>query len=154
MRHTKRLMNLKKNRKGGIEGLPLQLMIVILVATMGTAILMGWMGNISEPNSIGTVDVVSGDIILEGNRTETGHAEIFVTDQKGNPLFGATVILTGLGVLGSDGKTAHGTTDASGHVVFDNLRITLRGSTHGFITVSVSMSDYGENNSTRIAVIG
>ena len=35
-----------KEDSGGIEGLPLQLMIIILVATMGAAILVGWMGNI------------------------------------------------------------------------------------------------------------
>lgn len=35
---------------GGIEGLPLQLMIIILVATMGTAIIVGWMGSIETPN--------------------------------------------------------------------------------------------------------
>jgi hypothetical protein len=30
---------LRKNRKGGIEGLPLQLMIIIMIATLGTAII-------------------------------------------------------------------------------------------------------------------
>ena len=48
---------LRKNRKGGIEGLPLQLMIIIMVATLGTAIIIGWMGNIEEPDSISRVDV-------------------------------------------------------------------------------------------------
>ncbi len=153
MRNIKRLMNLRKNRKGGIEGLPLQLMIVILVATMGTAILIGWMGNIEAPKSIGDVDVVSGDIVLDGTRTSNGHVEIYVTDQSGNPLSGATVILTGLGVTDSTGKTAHAVTDSDGRVEFNNLKISLRGASHGFINVKVSMSDYGENNSARIAVI-
>lgn len=146
-------MKLRKNKKGGIEGLPLQLMIVIVVATMGTAILLGWMGSIDTPKSIGGVEVVSGDIILDGVRTSNGHAEIYVTDQSGNPLAGATVILSGLGVTNSNGKTAYGITDSQGYVEFKNLKITLRGSSHGFITVNVSMSDYGENNSARIAVI-
>lgn len=41
--------NLKNDRSGGIEGLPLQLMILILIATLATAIIIGWMGNIEEP---------------------------------------------------------------------------------------------------------
>ena len=49
---------LRKNRKGGIEGLPLQLMIIIMVATLGTAIIIGWMGNIEEPHSISRVVIM------------------------------------------------------------------------------------------------
>lgn len=153
MRNIKRLMKLRKNRKGGIEGLPLQLMIVILVATMGTAILVGWMGNIETPKSIGDVEVVSGDIVMNGPRTTDGHIEIYVTDQNGNPLAGATVILSGLGVTDNTGKTAHAVTDSEGRAEFNNLKISLRGANHGFINVKVSMSDYGENNSARVAVI-
>lgn len=154
MRKIERLMRLKKDRRGGIEGLPLQLMIIILVATMGTAIIMGWMGSIEAPNTIGSVEVLSDDIELDGRSyTTAGHVEIRVTDGKGDPLRGATVVLSGLGVCDKNGKTAYGTTDSQGYAVFDNLRITMRGAAVGFMTVSVSMSDYGEHNSARIAVI-
>lgn len=153
MRKIRRLSDISKNKKGSIEGLPLQLMIVILIATVGTAILMGWMGNIETPRSIGSVEVVSGDIIIDGNSTSSGLVEIYVTDQDGNPLEGATVVLSGLGVTDMNGRTAHCNTDAGGHALLDKLRLTLRGSEIGFITVNVSMSEYGENNSARIAVI-
>ncbi len=147
-------MELRKDRKGSIEGLPLQLMIVILIATMGTAILLGWMGNIDTPDSIGAVEILSDDIELDGKGfTYDGHAEIFVVDQDGNPIDNATVVLSGLGVSDSDGRTAYGTTDSQGHIVFDELRITMRGCSVGFITVNVSMSGYGEDNTARIAVI-
>lgn len=144
---------LSKNKKGNVEGLPLQLMIIILVAAMGTAILVGWMGGIETPNSIGSVDVVSGDIILDNNSTSDGIVELYVTDNNGNPLDGATVILSGLGITDNKGKTAYLTTNDEGYASFEDLRITLRGSDIGFITVNVSMPDYGEKNSTRIAVI-
>jgi len=154
MRNLKNLTKLNKDKRGSIEGLPLQLMIVILIATMGTAILMGWMSNIDTPNSIGSVDIVSNDIDLDGsNYIENGHIEIYVTDQDGNPLNGATVVLSGLGVCNKEGSTAYGTTDAQGHITFNDLKITMRGSNIGFITVNVSMSDYGEDNSARVAVI-
>ncbi|MDR3282766.1 MAG: hypothetical protein LBS92_04055 [Candidatus Methanoplasma sp.] len=153
MRRKTYLMRINRNRKGGIEGLPLQLMIVIIIATMGTAILVGWMGNIDTPKSIGMVEVVSDDIVLDGNSTDSAVVDIFVADQNGNPLKGATVVLSGLGITASDGKTAHTVTDQQGYAHFDGLRVTLRGSEIGFITVNVSMSEYGENNNTRVAVI-
>ena len=151
--HLIKIKKLNKNRKGSIEGLPLQLMIMIIIATMGTAILVGWMGSIDSPKSIGTVEVVSGDIVLNGSSTSDGVLEIYVADQNGNPLSGATVVLSGLGVTDRNGKTAHLNTDSGGYAKFDGLRITLRGAEIGFITVNVSMSEYGENNSTRVAVI-
>ncbi|AIZ56473.1 hypothetical protein Mpt1_c05850 [Candidatus Methanoplasma termitum] len=154
MRKTERLIRkLNKNKKGSIEGLPLQLMIMIIIATIGTAILVGWMGNIDSPKSIGSVEVVSGDIILDGNSTTDGMIEVYVSDQDGNPLSGATVVLSGLGVSDKNGKTAYANTDSKGYAKFDGLCLTLRGADIGFITVNVSMSEYGENNSTRVAVI-
>ncbi|MDR1691148.1 MAG: carboxypeptidase-like regulatory domain-containing protein [Candidatus Methanoplasma sp.] len=154
MRNIEKLMKrFKTDRKGSIEGLPLQLMIMIIIATMGTAILVGWMGDIESPKHIGAVEVVSGDVILDGNSTSDGIIEVFVSDQDGNPISGATVVLSGLGVTDKNGKTAYMTTDGSGCAKFDGLRITLRGSDIGFITVNVSMSEYGENNNTRVAVI-
>ncbi|MCL2318233.1 MAG: hypothetical protein FWC44_04200 [Methanomassiliicoccaceae archaeon] len=154
MRKIQRLKKeLNRNKKGSIEGLPLQLMIMIIIATIGTAILVGWMGNIDSPKSIGTVAVASGDIVLDGNSTTEGYIEVYVYDQDGNPLNGATVVLSGLGVTDKNGKTAYANTDSKGCAKFNNLSITLRGADIGFITVNVSMSEYGENNSTRVAVI-
>ena len=154
MRKIERLTKkLNRNKRGSIEGLPLQLMIMIIIATIGTAILVGWMGNIDSPKSIGTVEVVSGDILLDGNSTSNGIIEIYVTDQDKNPLSGATVVLSGLGVTDKNGKTAYANTDSRGYAKFEGLHITLRGAEIGFITINVSMSEYGENNSTRVAVI-
>jgi hypothetical protein len=154
MRKKQPLMKkLNRNKKGSIEGLPLQLMIMIIIATMGTAILIGWMGSIETPKHIGSVEVVSGDIVLNGNSTSEGVIEIFVSDQNGNPLNGATIVLSGLGVTDKNGKTAYTNTDSRGYAKFEGLKITLRGSDIGFITINVSMPEYGENNSTRVAVI-
>lgn len=144
---------LSKNKKGSIEGLPLQLMIIILVATMGTAIIIGWMGNIDTPESIGDVEVVSGDIVLDGNTTTDGFVDVYVYDQDGNPIEDATIVLSGLGVTDANGNTAHSNTDNKGHATFENLNITLRGANVGFITLNVSSPDHGDDNSTRIMVI-
>jgi len=154
----KSISRLRKNRKGGIEGLPLQLMIVILVATLGTAILIGWMSSLEAPSQIGSVNVDSDDIILNKTSgtekyTDTGYVKIYVTDQNGDALPGATVILTGCGVVTGTGTTAHGVTDAKGYIEFEDLRVSLRGQKIGFVTVEVSKSGYGTNSSAKIAVI-
>jgi len=71
---------------GGIEGLPLQLMIVILVATMGTAIIVGWMGSIETPHSIGEVEY-EDCINAEDGTIPTFTVTVY--DQDGNRLEGA-----------------------------------------------------------------
>ncbi len=151
---------LRKNRKGGIEGLPLQLMIIIMIATLGTAIIVGWMGNIEEPHSIKEVTVDSGDIdltrITSGQtasyRNVNENVVISVYDQNMNPLSGASVILTGLGITDRNGYTVHGTTDDNGSVTFSGLKLKMTGHI-GFIDVEVSKAGYGENTSCRITVI-
>ena len=150
---TGKLMELKNSRGGGIEGLPLQLMIIILIATMGTAIIVGWMGSIESPHYIGTVEVLTDDIKVTGGQTESGTIEVYVADQDGNPLEGATIVLTGLGIKDSMGETPHMSTDSNGRAKFESLRIYLFSSDLGFVKVNVSKSGYGENNISRVAVI-
>ena len=154
---------LRKNKKGGIEGLPLQLMIIIMVATLGTAIIVGWMGNIEDPHSIGKVTVDSNEVRVTHSPYSpqygssyyyctTDDVIISVYDQSGNPLEGATVVLQGLGVTDSDGNTVYGNTDSDGVVVFKDLRLRLTGHV-GYIDVKVSKSEYGENSTCKITVI-
>ena len=148
--------NMANDRRGGIEGLPLQLMIMILVATLGTAIIVGWMANIEEPHSIGNIAVESGSALLtkDGSGYVTVNDIIInVTDQDGNPLEGATVVLSGLGIKTSNDGTVFGDTDDNGMVHFPpGLRLRLSGRV-GFITVDVSKAGYGEDSSCRITAI-
>lgn len=153
--HTVKNKALKKNKKGGIEGLPLQLMIIIIIATLATSILVGWMGNIETPNSIGEVTVDSGEATV---RTSNGSqyidecVTVTVLDQNGNPLADATVVLTGLGITDSEGRTAFSTTDSNGQATFDGLKLKINGHV-GFIDVLASKAGYGEDTSCRITVI-
>ena len=86
---SKRRMH--KNRKGGIEGLPLQLLIIIVIAGLGLGIMDGWMNGISEPDRI--------DAIETSCEKANGAYQITVrvTDQNGDGVEGADVILTGYG---------------------------------------------------------
>ncbi|MDR0198359.1 MAG: carboxypeptidase-like regulatory domain-containing protein [Methanomassiliicoccaceae archaeon] len=152
------MTRLRKNKGGGIEGLPLQLMIIILVAALGSAVILGWMSSLNAPSHIGSVNIDSGDITLDKSSgsqsyTESGYVKIFVTDQNGDGLAGATVVLSGCNVTTKDGKTVHGVTDANGYAEFSDLHISLRGAKMGFITVDVSKSGYGTASGAKIPVI-
>lgn len=89
---------IRKNKKGGIEGLPLQLLIIIVVATLGLSTMVGWMNNIEEPTTIDKV-VIDKKVASSGDH----HLVTFyVYDNKGNPVEGANVVISNLGATAYD----------------------------------------------------
>ena len=130
--------------------MPLQLMIIILVATLGTGIIIGWMGSIEVPGHIGHVEIDTDIQLSKGN---TGiSVGVIVTDQNGDPLEGAAVVLTGCGIANRDGSTPYILTDRYGLADFSDLTINKVTSVR-YVNVSVSKSGYGEDNTARIMVI-
>ncbi len=85
----------KMNDKGALEGLPLYLIILVVIAGVATAIIVGWMmsAQSQELNSI-EVDYSGASITADSNNKVTVKAY----DQDGNPLKGATVKLQGCNV--------------------------------------------------------
>ena len=142
--------NLRRNRKGGIEGLPLQLMIIILVATMGTGIIIGWMGSIEVPGHIGTVECDSDIQLSYGNNGIS--LNVTVTDQNGDPLEGAAVVLSGCGISDRGGGTPYVLTDKNGIARFNDMSVNKVTSVR-YVSITVSKDGYGENNTARIMVI-
>ncbi|MEE3363935.1 MAG: hypothetical protein VZR03_04515, partial [Methanomethylophilus sp.] len=101
----------KLNRKGGIEGLPMELMIIVVIAALGTAVLVGWMGNIETPETIGHVDSSVDQIVMTTDKNTNVSFTITVTDTSGDAIPNATVVLTGCNVSkGTSGATVYGTT--------------------------------------------
>jgi len=147
------------DRRGSIEGLPLQLMIIILIAGMATAVMVGWMGNIETPHSIGDVDITVSEENTELPLVESSDSisfDIHVYDQDGNPLENAAVILSGLGVSGTADaveNTFHAITDSDGVAKFTDVSVHMNGASTGYIHVNVSKSGYGENISSRLMVV-
>ena len=151
--------SMKKDKSAGIEGLPLQLMIMVVVAGLGTAILLGWMGGLSAPNGIDAVHSNPSEVVLTDGDSD-GHYEatgivltISVIDKQGDAVKGATVVLDGCNVQTSDGRQVHGTTDELGKVTFTGLTASQTGKAVGFITVSVTKSGLGTDNGLTIPVI-
>ena len=98
MKHNKAFMKkakMRKNKKGGIEGLPLQLLIIIVVASLGLTMMVGWMNNIEEPSTISRVEIISDP--AESDYDKDFDLTFIVYDNKGNPIDGANIVVTGLG---------------------------------------------------------
>lgn len=159
MRGRKDIRRLGSDHDGGIEGLPLQLLIMVVVAGLGLTIIMGWMNSISAPHSIGEVFVNPSEIAVydadkDGLYTREGLSiTVTVTDQSGDRLEGATVVLDGANVRTKDGSQAMGVTDASGQVTLTGLKVEQFGSKLTTIVVTVAKGDYGLDSSYQIPVI-
>ncbi len=144
---------------GGIEGLPLQLLIMVVIAGLGLTVVMGWMSSISAPHAIGEVFVAPGEILVydedgDGLYVTTGITlTVVVTDQGGDRLEGATVVLEGANVRTAAGASVRGTTNAMGEVVFTDVVVEHFGSGISTITVTVAKGDYGVDSSFQIPVI-
>lgn len=144
---------------GAIEGLPLQLLIMVVVAGLGLTIIMGWMNSISAPHMIGDVFVNPGEVAVydpDGDGlylNDMVTLTVTVTDQGGDRLEGATVMLDGANVRNADGSAVRGVTDEHGQVTFADLVIEQFGSTLTTITVTVAKGDYGIDSSYEIPVI-
>ena len=143
----------------GIEGLPLQLLIMVVVAGLGLTIIMGWMNSIEAPHSIGDIVVTPGEITVQdtdgdGIFTASGlQLTVTVTDQSGDRLEGATVMLQGANVMTSKGEVVRGVTNSKGQVAFSDIKVEQFGSSLTTITVTVAKGDYGIDASYEIPVI-
>jgi hypothetical protein len=144
---SKRRRSLAGDWSGGVEGLPLQLLIMVVVAGLGLTIIMGWMNSISAPKSIGEIFVNPSEIIVHDDDNDGIYtAELLlmtvtVTDQGGNRLEGATVLLEGGNVRTSSGEPVRGVTDSRGQVAFADIRVEQFGTKLATITVTVAKGD-------------
>lgn len=131
----------------------MQLIIIIMVATIGAGIILGWMGNIDSPKYIGGVQTVTSNTDIVNGFGDDINITVVVTDQDGNPLEDASVILTGLGIVDIDDKTPYDKTDSDGEARFKDLQVLMKHGKIGYVTVNVSSPDHGEHNSTRIPIV-
>ena len=150
---------MRNDCSGWIEGLPLQLLIMVVVAGLGLTIIMGWMNSIAAPHSIGEIYVSPSEILVydedkDGLYTKSGIVmTITVTDQSGDRLEGATVMLDGANIKTKEGGPVRGVTDSHGQVVLTGLSVESFGTRLTTITVTVAKGDYGIDSSFEIPVI-
>jgi hypothetical protein len=133
-------------------------MIMVLIAGVGSAILVGWMSGLEAPRSIGSVRATPAEIIVEdANRDgifDKANFDVTITvlDQKGDGISGASVVLEGAN-LRKGTAVAHGTTDTGGRVLISGLSCSLSGDRVGYIRVTVSGAGFGTDGTLSIPVI-
>lgn len=148
------------NDSGAIEGLPLQLMIMVVVAGVALAIILGWVLSIPTPNVIRdvrwsvryadgssrqTVDVPSGEGSVQVDIAVSAY------DQRGNAIVGVSVTLNGAGV--SQKTRVDGADDpADGTAVFPAMQVLLP-SESGPASISVVVQKSGYPPSTTQSIL-
>lgn len=143
---------LARDRGGALEGLPLYLLILGIVAVIGIAILLLWLIGSDEPPTEVHVEVNPGSVqakaatLYSVAEVERGtKVTLYVYDQSKNPIEGAWVTATGANC------TKSGETNGKGEYELDvgGARV-LSGKTSADIKVTVG---YGDLEDTAIVKV-
>ena len=126
-------MRLYGCKKGALEGLPLYLIILVVVAAVATAAILGWMKTIqkAELGSIKVTDVNGKTIdTIKSGTTKT--IRVYAYDTNGKPLSGAVVKIVGPNV------DEMGKTGSSGYMQRKIKPVLPENERHGQIEITVS----------------
>jgi hypothetical protein len=136
---------------GSLEGMPLQLLIIVVIAVMALGMIMYWMSSVSEPPQNIKVISVKIDGTEEDIDLGTGtprEIKIVVYDQDLKKIEGAIVTLDGCGYDQVSSKTGTGNFE-SGSVIFDGSLVELPpGIKTGEIKVTVKKASYAAKTSS------
>jgi hypothetical protein len=147
-----------KDDHGSIEGLPLQLMIMGIIASLGTAVIVGWVSSIEAPVYIGQVETDPQEIAVfdeDGDGVYTASIEglrVRVLDTGGNPIEDAGVLCEGASIDNAHHRL-YGSTDANGELVFHDLSFKITGDRIATIRVSISGQGVAGDYWTEIIVL-
>ncbi len=131
------------DESGALEGLPLYLIILVTVAGIGTAIVVGWMMGASS-TELGRIEIDEDDRLIT---TQSGQTlRIRAYDQDDNSLEGAVVSLEGCEI------TEIKETGSDGEATFSNVNPHLPSNTN-FGTIKVTVTYTGSVTTTRTAQI-
>jgi len=147
-----------RDESGSIEGLPLQLMIIGIIASLGTAVIVGWISSIEAPVYIGQVETdpreiavydEDGDGVYEASLDEL---RVRVLDANGNPVEGASVLCEGASI-DNEHHRLYGSTDASGEVVFRDMAVKITGDRIATIRLSIGGQGIAGDYWTEIIIL-
>lgn len=146
-----RMKRISRDQNASIEGLPLQLMIMGIIASLGTAVIVGWISSIQTPTCVGYVEFnpeeirvtdEDGDGIFE---TTVDKLTLRVVDTGGNPVKNANILLEGTSIC-NEHHRLYGKTNDDGLLLFEDVAFQVVGDRTTTVTVSVSgqgiTSDY------------
>lgn len=139
---------MNKNRKklsndGALEGLPLYLILLVVIAGVATAIIVGWMSS-AQSTELDNIEVDEDDRVIS---TASGqNIDVTAYDRDGNGLEGVFVTLEGCDVVES------GETDADGTYTFEGIDPQLS-QNQNFGEIEVTARYTGDVTTVRTAVI-
>jgi len=137
-----------RNASGGIEGMPLQLMITVIVAGLVLAVVLGWTLSIQSPAVIKSVStdpasVNVGNVPEDQRATKTGvTVRVWAYDAKNAPIRDAVVTLGG---AVSNTLVRQDVQDGSsdGTVTFPNVAVSLPpGVSVGELTLTIQKAGF------------
>ncbi len=132
--------SMRRNNQGALEGLPLYMIILIVIAAVAVAVVMGWMKS-AQTQELSHIDVeiyegsISDGKKLSELKMEEGKTyavRVYAYDSKNNLMKDVKVVL--------DGCTEHEVelTDSSGKVTFTGITPHLGGAADGEITITAT----------------
>jgi hypothetical protein len=92
------MKHIKKSEQGGMEGVPLQLIIVVVVGMAALGILIGWLALAGDTDpTLKRVATEPETIMVEGEGRAVNEMEIvvYVYDSEGDEVDGAVITLSG-----------------------------------------------------------
>lgn len=148
----------------GLEGMPLQLLIISIIAAVVIGVVLGWLYLIPEQEVVRDILITADGSPLPNLRLTDSDGDgissaddiafnVSVKDQNRDPIPGATVVLSGSGVQASDGGTAVAVTDADGIAAFSDLHVEVPKGQTSAISISVEKPDF-TGSTTKLPVVG
>ncbi|MGM0406078.1 MAG: hypothetical protein ACQEQM_08055 [Thermoplasmatota archaeon] len=133
----------KLSNEGALEGLPLYLILLVVIAGVGTAIIVGWMTS-AQSTELDSIEVEDGNGIVTAG--SNNNVKITTYDQDGNGLEGVVLTLEGCDVVES------GETGSDGSYTFRNINPSLP-QNENFGEIEVTAKYTGDVTTVRNAVI-
>ncbi len=148
----------RRDERGSIEGLPLQLMIMGIVASLATTVIVGWISSIQTPIYVGKVEISPQDILVRDSDDNgifdavLDEMGVRVLDTGGNPISGASVIIEG-SALNNDHNRLAGTTAPDGSITFKDVKLQVIGDHVSTLKITVSGQGIATEYWTEVMVL-
>ena len=141
---NKSLIRLRHSKSGALEGLPLYLIILVVIAAVSIVVVMGWMGTLqkSELDRIEYELKEDGKVVDTLEDGEKATVKVTAYDQNGKKLEDVTIKLEG---AGQDTVKLTGSTGYASFTVTPELPTNVN---NGVITITATYS--GGNLNTPV----
>jgi hypothetical protein len=133
----------KWDRRGAIEGLPLQLIIMVVIAGIAIVIILSWLQPWKNKVDLESVSVAPPNV----SRGVATQVTVTAWDTKDNKLSGVVVVLSGAGV------TASGTTDSTGTVKFTITPSLPPGTSTGQVDITATYTGSMTIEKTNLIIV-